>query len=564
MLSAALFGLTVIGAPVAQQSTPRPIDTLDLDLRGQAGDSPILLLAGSVVAPAPLAGFQGMLAVDLASAAVIPVPGFNQRGRSSSVFHLPPGLLLHESVPLFAQIAMSGPGGSRLLPPFQVFGNRVAERGALGDPGQTPAMMPEAPALAPMDDRSPVAMHRVSRPGVLRLSIDLRPNGSGAASGGRNGRVLGSGAQAAAAGPAPDSSSMSDLSIVSAEDSREYPRRMACRLTITYPDGTTAQGSGAMIDAFHVITAGHCVYDHDYGGYATSILVEPAYDIHRANPTPFGTASWTDADPVLIWSEWVSRRRHKHDIAVIRVDRAVGGLTSWFGTGWSSSCSTYKDNNFYAGSYPSESHTGVDMYWRYGEFDACPNGYETRFRKDGYGGESGSGYYRITSGGNRRIHGVLSHTSWTIGHGRVSDVVRLGEDKYDEVNDFIDDNRPSGTDLIPLGVDPSSTSIVRGSSVDVDFTILNYGETDFSGAYSYRIVLSTDSVIDSSDTILANPVVIGASFPAYDTKEISRSVTIPSSLARGSYYMGVLLSSSDSVTSNNATGQQDLKLVTLW
>ena len=53
------------------------------------------------------------------------------------------------------------------------------------------------------------------------------------------------------------------------------PDSAICRLEVTFPNGTTGSGTGVMVDSFHALTAGHCVYDAAYGGWATSIKVIP-------------------------------------------------------------------------------------------------------------------------------------------------------------------------------------------------------------------------------------------------------------------------------------------------
>ena len=57
-----------------------------------------------------------------------------------------------------------------------------------------------------------------------------------------------------------------------------YPWITIVKLYITAADSTGWIGSGWMVDNFHVITAGHCVYLHDHGGWASSIEVIPGMD----------------------------------------------------------------------------------------------------------------------------------------------------------------------------------------------------------------------------------------------------------------------------------------------
>lgn len=542
---------------------PRPLDRLRIEMRGDTGETPVLMLAPRLVPPVRFAGIAGQLELDLGEAIVVPLQPFGPAGRSQLALPLPVGI--QDQIPFFGQVLTARPQGTRLVAPFQVFGDRDGERRLLRDPNRVDPRVDGLPRVPdqqePPDDRAPVAISQGARPGELKLSVWMLENGTGAVEGQRPGRIVGS-PPLTPEGPPPE---MSGLSSLSSSTSDDYPYRMNCRLQMSFPgSSSTWQGSGALIDPYHVITAGHCVYDHDLGGYADSITVTPAYDDDRSDPAPFGSATWVRGDPVLIWSDWVSSRTFKHDIAIIRLDRPIGGLTSWFGYGWSSSCSKYKDNTWYSGSYPVEgSYTGNDMYWRSGQFDYCPTSLETRFWLRGYGGESGSGYYYINDG-SRYVHGVMSHGTWTVWHGDVSDIVRLGEDKFEALQDFLRDARPSGADLVPFAVDLPSTTVTRGGSVAVSFKILNYGRTDFTSSFSYEVRFSTNDFISTYDA-RAMPIVyvLSPTIDSIDVDSRTVTVTVPTSLGTGTHYVGVRLVTSDADTSNDTTAATEVFRVTV-
>src|SRR5262249_44172674 len=54
-----------------------------------------------------------------------------------------------------------------------------------------------------------------------------------------------------------------------------FPYSAIVKLYITYPDNKGFVGSGAIIDNFHVLTAGHNTYSAADGGFAKSIHVIP-------------------------------------------------------------------------------------------------------------------------------------------------------------------------------------------------------------------------------------------------------------------------------------------------
>ncbi len=80
----------------------------------------------------------------------------------------------------------------------------------------------------------------------------------------------------------------------------EYPWSSICKLYITAADNTKWIGSGAIIDEFHVLTAGHNVYSHDNGGWASSVEVVPGMD---GTYEPFGSAMVIDMRSYTGWTE---------------------------------------------------------------------------------------------------------------------------------------------------------------------------------------------------------------------------------------------------------------------
>ena len=86
------------------------------------------------------------------------------------------------------------------------------------------------------------------------------------------------------------------------------------KLYITAGDATTWIGSGAIIDKFHVLTAGHNVYSHDNGGRALSVEVIPGMD---GTYEPFGSAMVTD---MRSYTGWTQDEMAEHDWAVLTLD----------------------------------------------------------------------------------------------------------------------------------------------------------------------------------------------------------------------------------------------------
>lgn len=78
-----------------------------------------------------------------------------------------------------------------------------------------------------------------------------------------------------------------------------FPWRAICALRITARNGRKFIGTGWLISPRTVITAGHCVYLHNEGGWASSIEVIPALD---GASRPYGSASSSNLRSVSGWT----------------------------------------------------------------------------------------------------------------------------------------------------------------------------------------------------------------------------------------------------------------------
>jgi glutamyl endopeptidase len=82
------------------------------------------------------------------------------------------------------------------------------------------------------------------------------------------------------------------------EDTTAFPWRCLCRLDIASKNGHGYLGTGWLAGPKTVITAGHCVYMHDDGGWASQIVVTPAYNEGDA---PYGSFTSSDLHSTDRW-----------------------------------------------------------------------------------------------------------------------------------------------------------------------------------------------------------------------------------------------------------------------
>ncbi|MEQ8768854.1 MAG: trypsin-like serine protease [Planctomycetota bacterium] len=353
-----------------------------------------------------------------------------------------------------------------------------------------------------------------------------------------------------------DTQDFGGLSAVSC--SQCFPYAMNVHLSIQWPDGNWSGASGALIDSRHVLTAGHCVYSHDNGGWARRIITTPGRDGSFA---PYGTS---EMETVMSWSAWTNNEDFEHDIAVIRLARPVGALTGWFGYGYTSSSSWFESPSWNLGSYPGSPYSQVDMYFQAGDFDTLPNSYEARRRTPGIPGQSGSAAYKFIGSG-RYAYAVTSHNFWNWFHGTDLDSVRLTSNKFVHVNDFISARTHNTPDLLPLDVNAGGTYFPRGGYITgVNYLTHNYSKVGRSGTVNTRVYLSTNDNISSSDTLVQSHYFNWSFGSKSSVRVNASSVYVPTNLSPGWYYLGVIVQDSDAELGNNDSDGQDAVRVYIY
>ncbi|MDZ7319245.1 MAG: hypothetical protein ONB11_08830, partial [candidate division KSB1 bacterium] len=141
----------------------------------------------------------------------------------------------------------------------------------------------------------------------------------------------------------------------------EFPWRTICKLYITFPNGNHFVASGAIIGrddgvGFHCLTAGHCVFRPEFGGWAEKVEVVPALD---NDYTPFYSA-WSTL--IRADSGWVDQGMPEHDWACITLDRKIGNFTGWMDR-YTTDDLTWYQQILYAAGYPTDVDFGLSLYY---------------------------------------------------------------------------------------------------------------------------------------------------------------------------------------------------------
>jgi len=115
------------------------------------------------------------------------------------------------------------------------------------------------------------------------------------------------------------------------------------------------------------------------------------------------------------------------------------------------------------------------------------------------------------------------------------------------VNDIL--NNPAQPDLIAQGLSVSDATPTAGDTITVDVTATNQGAAA-AGASTTYFYLSTDAVIDATDTLLGTAATGALAAGASETE--SEQFVLPGGIS-GTYYIGVLTDGADAVGESDET-----------
>lgn len=324
-----------------------------------------------------------------------------------------------------------------------------------------------------------------------------------------------------------------------------FPWNTVVKLYINATDGATGICSGMMIDAFHVLTAGHCVYLWDHGGWADAIRLVPGMD---QGYWPYNYAWGVN---FRSYTGWTVDENHEHDWAMITLDRNVGNFTGAMGRWTAASSHSWYTGTLNLAGYPGDLSYGERMY-----FDAdvgrTTNEYNHWYYMDSAGGMSGGPVW-VYDNGNRYITTIHAYGDDGSGsnHG-----TRLNQEKFDTINTWVGLDTPP-TDRADLVDDGDTYSGFTPTTVTRDVTSYsawndtrNVG-TAASGGFYIDFYASTNTVISTSDYLISRKYV--ASISALNEVDVSQAGTFPQSVAAGTYYVGWILDANGDVTEFDET-----------
>jgi V8-like Glu-specific endopeptidase len=191
-----------------------------------------------------------------------------------------------------------------------------------------------------------------------------------------------------------------------------YPWRAICALRITAANGRRFIGTGWLVSPRTVITAGHCVFMHNEGGWARSIEVIPGLnDAAR----PFGSAASGNLRSAVGWTQ-SRNREYDYGAILLPANARLGDRTGWFGF-------AVRDDAFLRAAslnlsgYPGDK--GGNQQWFMAQRTKSVSARVITYDIDTMGGQSGSPVWVLQNG---QRYGVGVHTN---GHSSGNSATRI-------------------------------------------------------------------------------------------------------------------------------------------
>lgn len=331
----------------------------------------------------------------------------------------------------------------------------------------------------------------------------------------------------------------------------DYPWRTICKLWMYFPSSGWAMGSGFIIDNYHVLTAGHCVYDPTLDEWATFIEVIPALD---GGYGPFYHALATNW---VVNSNWYNNGWYTDDFAIITLDRNVGAFTGWMGLDYADPSDSIYTGVLNTAGYPGDLDGGGNMYFD-SDLGAGADLYNHWYYMDTYGGQSGSAVWYY-NGSERYVLSVHAYGNypplWPNSNMGTRlreywfsfiDGVRGGDTPPTDYANLIDDGQ-AWSGFSPTPVVPGVTSFSVWSD------IRNIG-TAASGIFQVSYYASIDTEITTTDYLIGVDEV--PSITPFTWTDSDWSGTFPN-IPAGTYYVGWIIDSTYVVTEPLDAGEDN-------
>ncbi|MDZ8086184.1 MAG: trypsin-like serine protease [Nostoc sp. DedQUE12b] len=289
-------------------------------------------------------------------------------------------------------------------------------------------------------------------------------------------------------------------------------------------DDIIINGSGAMISPYHFLTAGHCVYDTRYGGWADRIEVmlgSKGNIIAGTNRADYEYYSEAKSVYTRSFEGWTQGDQTKsetfqYDIGLVTLDRNIGNFTGWFNYGYDDNLSSgtlmnvtgYSSDKFDSNS--DGKFDNYDMWTQSGKITSTTDSILRSNELDILPGNSGGPLWLNNSNTNEpTIYGVASNETTTNQTPLYNEFARITSTRYNEIQNWIDEDtatrKPTDkADLVDSDVwfnttlgSFSNNTIKNGENFSITVYPRNNG-TAATGDFSVSFYASTDTNVTNS------------------------------------------------------------------
>ncbi len=172
---------------------------------------------------------------------------------------------------------------------------------------------------------------------------------------------------------------------------QKYPFRTIGLLQSEGPDGEFGTCSATLIGPSTIITAAHCLYNHDKGGWNADFLFAPG--LNGMDDAPFGVVGWQDA---FILQGYIDNYQGFYgsvvpwDLGVVVLDQPIGDQLGWLGFGHVPNLGNFGANII---GYPGDKPPGTMWRASCNVNSADVDEINLYYDCDTYPGSSGSSIY---------------------------------------------------------------------------------------------------------------------------------------------------------------------------
>lgn len=199
-----------------------------------------------------------------------------------------------------------------------------------------------------------------------------------------------------------------------------YPWRAICSLIIRTRTGKTYIGTGWFNGPGTVVTAGHCLYLHNEGGWPLSIEVIPG---RNATLKPYGSVVCTNFKSVLGWTR-DKKRDFDYGAIILPSNRKLGSTVGFFGFGTRTDA-FIRSKVLNLSGYPGDK--GGSTQWFHSRAIKSLNSKVLTYEIDTAGGQSGAPVW-YKDGNARWAVGIHTH-----GHSSGNSATRIDSSVFNNL-----------------------------------------------------------------------------------------------------------------------------------